>query len=282
VLAIHQLLALARDCGVAVVPVPLKSDYGTTLPEFDGEFWQLEPWMPGVADFPTAPNDEKLNSAMTHLARFHKTLRDWVPPSQTQQWFQPAGSRPCPTISQRLRMIKTYVASMSDFDTALANENDARFGDVGRRVILLFRSASSAVQSELAAVEKLLTPLQPCIRDLWHDHLLFQDDKLTGIVDFGAMATDSVSCDLSRLLGSLFGDDFAAWQRGLSDYESVRPMTEAEHRLIRPLDRSSVLLSGMTWLKRRYVLRNTPNDLSRVCDRLDTIVARLAALALGS
>jgi Ser/Thr protein kinase RdoA (MazF antagonist) len=111
---------------------------------------------------------------------------------------------------------------------------------------------------------------------------LFDDDELTGIIDFGAMATDSVSCDLSRLLGSLFGDDFAAWQRGLGNYETVRPMSEAEHRLLRPLDRSSVLLSGMTWLKRRYVLRNTPIDLSRVCDRLDAIVARLTKLAFDA
>jgi Ser/Thr protein kinase RdoA (MazF antagonist) len=282
VLAIHQLLALARDCGIAVVPVPLKSDDGTTLPEFDGEFWQLEPWMPGVADFLTAPNDEKLKSAMTHLAQFHHALRDWVPLPRTQQWFQPAGLRPCPTISQRFRMIEIYVASVSDFDAALVSESDARFQHVGSRVATLFRTAHSTVKRELMAVQDLVVPLQPCIRDVWHDHLLFKDDKLTGIVDFGAMSTESVSCDLSRLLGSLFGDDFSAWQRGISSYESVRPMTEAEHRLIRPLDQSSVLLSGMTWLKRRYVLRNTPNDLSRVCDRLDTIVARLAAIAFGS
>lgn len=282
VLAIHQLLALARDCGIAVVPVPLKSDDGTTLPEFDGKFWQLEPWLPGMADFLAAPNDDKLQSAVTHLAQFHNALLDWVPLPRTQQWFQPAGLRPCPTISLRLRMIKNYVTSVSDFDNALASENDARFRDVGSRVATLFRTAHSAVKCELMAVQDLVVPLQPCIRDVWHDHLLFQGDKLTGIVDFGAMATESVSCDLSRLLGSLFGDDFAAWQQGISDYESVRPMTEAEHRLIRPLDQSSVLLSGMTWLKRRYVLRNTPNNLSRVCDRLDAIVARLEALALGT
>ncbi|MGZ0171881.1 MAG: phosphotransferase enzyme family protein [Planctomycetales bacterium] len=281
-LAIHHLLSLAHDCGVAVVPAPLKSDAGITLTEVDGEFWQLEPWMPGGADFAKAPSDEKLKSAMTQLARFHNAVCDWVPPTETQQWFQPASSRPCPTIGQRLRMIESYVASVSDFDAALTKESDTRFRDVGSQIAILFRTAHLKVRHELAAVAELPAPLQPCIRDLWQDHLLFQDDKLTGVVDFGAMATESVSCDLSRLLGSLFGDDFAAWQRGLRNYEAVRPMTEAEHRLLRPLDRSSVLLSGMTWLKRRYVLRNTPDDLSRVCDRLDSIVGRLTTLALGS
>jgi Ser/Thr protein kinase RdoA (MazF antagonist) len=280
VLAIHQLLALARERGVTGVPVPLKSDSGTTLAEVNGELWQLEPWMPGVADFLVEPSNERLKSAMVHLARFHNLVRDWVPTGGVGQWFQPASNKACPTIVNRIRMIDSYASSITDLEAALAKESDARFRDAGVRVALLFRTAHSAVKQELAGVEGLPVPLQPCIRDLWYDHLLFQGDELSGIVDFGAMATDSISCDLSRLLGSLFGDDSAAWQRGIIHYESVRTLTDAEHRLLRPLDRSSVLLSGMTWLKRRYVLRNTPADLSRVCDRMESIVDRLTTLAL--
>jgi homoserine kinase type II len=280
VLAIHQLLALAQDRGVTIVPVPLTSGSGTTLPEINGDFWQLEPWMPGVANFLAKPNDERLKSAMTQLARFHNAVCDWVPAGGVGQWFQPGSNNACPTITNRIRMIDSYASSIADFEAALARESDARFRDAGVRVALLFRTAHSEVKQKLSAVEGLSVPLQPCIRDLWYDHLLFQGDELSGIVDFGAMATDSVTCDLSRLLGSLFGDDSAAWQRGIGYYESVRTLTEAEHRLLRPLDRSSVLLSGMTWLKRRYVLRNTPADLSRVCDRMESIVDRLTTLAL--
>ena len=282
VLAIHQLLAVANRRGVAAVPVPVRSDSGTTLPEVNGEFWQLEPWMPGVADFSTTPHDQRLKSAMTQLARFHNAVSDWLPTSKVSQWFQPASLSPSPTVGQRTRMIDGYASSVADFEAAIVQEHDARFRDVGSRIALLFRTAHLAIKRELMAVQDLPVPLQPCIRDVWHDHLLFQGDELCGIVDFGAMATDSVSCDLSRLLGSLFGDDLASWQRGVSYYESVRPMSEAEHRLLRPLDRSSVLLSGMTWLKRRYVLRNTPDDISRVCDRLDAILVRLTSLVLDS
>ena len=282
VLAIHQLLELAQERGVTFVPVPLTSDSGTTLPVVSEAFWQLEPWMPGVADFLFESSDERLASAMTQLARLHNAVCDWVPTGGVGQWFQPVSIKACPTITNRIRMIDSYASSIADLEAALARESDARFRDAGVRIALLFRSAHSGVQRELAAVEGLQVPLQPCIRDLWHDHLLFQGDELSGIVDFGAMATDSVCCDLSRLLGSLFGDDSAAWQRGIRHYESVRTLTESEHRLLRPLDRSSVLLSGMTWLKRRYVLRNTPDDLSRVCDRLDAILVRLSSLALDT
>ena len=279
VLAIHQLLELANHRSIAAVPVPVRADSGTTLSEVAGGFWQLEPWMPGIADFSTRPNDERLKSAMTQLARFHTAIRDWGPTAQFSQWFRPESLSPCPTVRHRIQLLDGYAASVADFKAALAKEHDARFRAVSSQIAMLFQTAHPGVKQELAAVAELSVPLQPCIRDVWHDHLLFDGDALSGIVDFGAMATDSVSCDLSRLLGSLFSDDPASWQQGLSYYESARPMTEAEHRLLRPLDRSSVLLSGMTWLKRRYVLRNTPADLSPVCDRLDAILGRLTMLA---
>jgi Ser/Thr protein kinase RdoA (MazF antagonist) len=282
VLAIHQVLELANHRGITAVPVPVRSDSGTTLPEVAGEFWQLEPWMPGVADFSTRSSDDRLKSVMTQLARFHNAIRAWEPTVQVSQWFQASTMRASPTVKQRISMIDGYASNVSDFEAALAKESDRRFRDAGSQIAILFRTAHPKVKQELVAVAELSVPLQPCIRDVWHDHLLFDGDKLSGIVDFGAMATDSVSCDLSRLLGSLFGDDSESWQKGLSHYESARPLTEAEHRLLRPLDRSSVLLSGMTWLKRRYVLRNTPADLSPVCDRLDAIVARLIRLAFDS
>ncbi len=282
VLAIHQLLALAQARGVFVVPIPLKSDSGTSLPEFNGEPWQLEPWMPGTANFLAEPNDKRLKSAMTQLARFHNMICEWCPTAATRQWFQPASIRPCSTIARRVCMIDDYAKSIADMEAALALEGDARFRNAGTRIALLFRTVHPRVRRELAATERLPVPLQPCIRDLWHDHLLFRGDELSGVVDFGAMATDSISSDLSRLLGSLFGKDQAAWQRAIRHYETVRILTDAEHRLLRPLDQSGVLLSGMTWLKRRYVLRNTPTDLSRVCARMESIAERLTTLTLKS
>lgn len=279
ILAIHQLLERADARGVDAVPVPLRAISGSTLPEVDRAFWQLEPWKPGVADFLLTPTDDRLKSAMNHLAKFHDAVRDWVPPAGVDRWFRPPSLEPAPTIAERIRMIEGYESSVSDFERALFRDPAQRFRELGSRVTCLFRVAKAPVLKELSAVVNFRVSNQPCIRDLWHDHLLFSGDELTGIVDFGAMATDSVTCDLSRLLGSLFGDDMSGWQRAISYYETVRPLTEDEHRLLRPLDRSSVLLSGMTWLKRRYILRNTPEDLSPVCQRMETIVARLETLA---
>lgn len=45
--------------------------------------------------------------------------------------------------------------------------------------------------------------LQPCIRDIWHDHVLFDGDRVTGLIDFGAMQIDTPATDIARLVGSL-------------------------------------------------------------------------------
>lgn len=276
VIAIHDVLVKARERGISVVPVPLTSTSGSTLVDVDGSFWQLEPWMPGVADFMSAANDDRLKSAMTHLARFHHAIRDWDPGSGVQQWFQAATLAPSPTIRLRLQMIADYATSIDLLESALSQESEPRFQTAGNRVLAWFRRSKNSVVSDLKSIAEMPVPLQPCLRDLWHDHLLFRGNELSGLIDSGAMATDSVACDLSRLLGSLFGSDVSSWHRAIEHYEGVRPMSDAEHRLLAPLDRSAVLLSGMTWLKRRYILRNTPNDLSRICERMETIAARFS------
>lgn len=279
VLAIHQLLSIAHRSGIDVVPVPLPAITGSTLVDYEGAYWQLEPWMPGLAEYFSAPTDERVRSAMSHLAKFHNAVRNWRPPVGASQWFQPADLAPSPTIVSRIRMIEDYEGLFAGIVAELALESDERFKELGSRIVSDFCIAKDSVLKDLQDVVSIPVPNQPCIRDVWHDHLLFTDNTLTGIVDFGAMATDSVTCDLSRMLGSVFGDDRLAWQRGISHYEVVRPLTESEHRLLKPLDRSSVLLSGMTWLKRRYILRNTPDDLSAICKRMESIAERLTVLA---
>lgn len=274
--AIHSIQARAHEAGVTVVPVPLTSIAGSTLCEFSGAFWQVEPWMPGVADFLTTSTDDRLKSAMTHLARFHNAVRDWQPGRGVSEWFQAARLSASPTVQLRLRMITDYVALLDRISHALNRETDARFQRAGLQIIRWFREQQQRTAENLASVARIPVPLQPCIRDLWHDHLLFDGSELSGLVDFGAMATDSVACDLSRLLGSVSGSDVSRWTRAIEHYESIRSLSEAEHRLLSPLDRSGVLLSGMTWLKRRYILRTATGNLSKVAERMESIVARFS------
>ena len=48
-------------------------------------------------------------------------------------------------------------------------------------------------------------PVQPCGAP--HDHVLFDGDRVTGIIDFAAAKVDHVAADLARLFGESDPDD---------------------------------------------------------------------------
>jgi homoserine kinase type II len=120
--------------------------------------------------------------------------------------------------------------------------------------------------------------LQPCIRDIWSDHVLFEGHRVSGIIDFGSMRVDNVAGDVARLLGSLAGDDLAAWQRGLEAYEAVRPLTDDESALVTVFDESTMLLAGFNWLDWIIAERQFENP-SEVVHRLTMIINRLEVLS---
>jgi Ser/Thr protein kinase RdoA (MazF antagonist) len=273
--AIHGLLRHLGWHTDVPVPVPIPSTDGRSVVAWEGHLWQVEPWLPGEADFDRQPTEAKLVSAMTGLAKWHQLAAQYEPPHRDTDWLLPCHEDRSPTVSARLRGLAQWRADLDAAERRLMVEPDEQFRHLGQQLTIHFRRLAASIGRELQQVESLSVRQQPCIRDLWHDHLLFCDDRLTGIIDFGAVKTDSVACDLSRLLGSLFGNDTSAWQQALDVYEQTRPLTTAEHQLLRPLNRSGILLSGMTWLQRRTENRISAEQLPRVVVRLQRIVRQL-------
>jgi homoserine kinase type II len=124
-------------------------------------------------------------------------------------------------------------------------------------------------------VPRLLEPwrkrefrLQPCVCDLWHDHVLFTGNQVTGIIDFGSVKIDHVAVDLARLLGSTIGDDGAQWDIALAAYATL---SAEEIELARLLERTGVFVAAMNWLRWLY-------HEERVYEQPTAVLARLAAL----
>jgi Ser/Thr protein kinase RdoA (MazF antagonist) len=145
-------------------------------------------------------------------------------------------------------------------------------------VIAAFERSGSQISRELRAAARVPFFLQPCLRDVWHDHVLFQRDEVTGLIDPSAARTDTVAADISRLAGSLIADDRRAWDVALDAYRGVHPLSADEVALCGVLDRSGVLLSGMAWLERRYLERIALTERGK--DRLERIVARLKTASI--
>ena len=257
--------------GFQRVPLPLEATSHAGYVAHDGSFWELSPWMPGTADYHTAPSDTKLEAALRTLAEFHVAAASFpladIGPSVSPGLAPP---RAIPSTASRRQRATGRCHSRGDL---------ARAGQPARRLVQLFGMAAERWAGPIERACWLRVALAPCIRDIWHDHVLFVGDQVSGLVDFGAMQPDNVATDIARLLGSLVGDDILAWELGLTAYESVRPLSDDEHQLIDVFDRTTVLMGGLQWLEWIYLEHKVLADRPTVEARLDQAIERARVLA---
>lgn len=287
-LGLHRLLEHIHKCGVTQVPVPLRSRFGTTLYGEASQFWQLEPWLPGTANFSADPNDTRLQNAMTVLAQWHNAAARFEPRESEAAWFKSFAAANSPTVADRLDRIERFrEQDASKLKQLLPQITslpawDAEFDeliDLSHRILDRFSVSAERVAEDLSSYRNRRFRLHPCLRDVWHDHVLFVGDHVTGLIDPSAARSETPATDLARLLGSLLGDDRERWEFAIAAYRSVRPLSDREAALAQVLDQSTVLLSGMTWLERLFVERLNYSNPSRVLERLRQIGLRLDRLA---
>jgi Ser/Thr protein kinase RdoA (MazF antagonist) len=213
------------------------------------------------------------------LARFHVAAASFPLPD-------PSGIS-SPGILERLDRVgfllagglRTLAAHVERHARTRAAAIPAEIVERARHWLALFPLAVPRVLPvlEQAAAERVV--LQPCIRDIWHDHVLFVGDQVTALVDFGALRAEHVSADIARLLGSLVGDDADAWQLGLTAYHQVRRLSTAEEQLVQAFDQSSVLLATGSWVEWIFQEGRQFENTAGVIARLDQNLARLRHLA---
>jgi homoserine kinase type II len=270
---IHSVLAHVADRGVTNIPLPVRTANGRSF-IFDGEhLWELTNWLPGVADYLPERRPEKLAAAMRALAEWHLAAADF-PHGEPTRGVSPG------IASRRDQMQRICLGGLQRLADALdATQSTGGIGselvDLGRRLVMIYPRVQPKVRCKLRAVGSLCVPLQPCIRDVWHDHVLFEGDRVSGLVDFGAVRVESVAGDVARLLDSLAGDDLTAWQQGLAEYSRVRPLSRSELDLVDAFDESLTLLSAMNWLDWIFILRRKFDNLTQIISRVTTSVNRL-------
>jgi homoserine kinase type II len=246
---------------------------GSSFVSLDGSLWELAPWLPGRPDFRPARFPERLQAALQILAEFHLA---------TVGFTGAARARASPTIMERQVYLDELIRGRAEqiashIRASVWPELEQR----ARSIVRLFAGASPSIAMQLAEASWLETLMQPCIRDVHDEHILFDGNRVTGLIDFGAMRIDNVAVDIARLLGSMAVDDADGWSSGLTAYASVRPLSENERTLINGFDRSSILMSGMNWLNWIYVQGRQFADTRAVLARIDEILGRLKHLAKG-
>ncbi len=266
---LHGVLEKVVLEGINYVPLPARTASGQTFVEAEGYLWQLEPWLPGQADFWQRPTAAKLQAAMQALARFHLTA---------SLVSEMAGYGVSPAYEARQRELRVLLGrGLDELERAVPAghwpEMDRLAEELLGRIRRLRIWATQVVECRLPQV-----PLQPVIRDVWHDHILFEGDRVTGMVDFGCLGIDSVSVDIGRLAGSLIGENQARWREALAYYEKVRPLSPAERWLSAWGRVTGTIGGGLVWLKRHYLKGATWDRRPGILQRLRHFIERLDQL----
>ena len=255
--------------GFRAVPLPLRTMAGATYVEHVGHFWELSPWMSGEADFFREPSIDKLVSAANSLARFHQAASTFP--------GSPKPALPSPGLERRLvQLVGLQQGGARRIRRSLREGAWPEFSSRAATILDLFEVLADSMAAKLRHGCQLAVPLQPCIRDIWHEHVLYDGNQVSGFVDFGAMDCDSVAGDIGRLFGSLVGDNAAGWETAMTTYESQRPLCVNERALVGAFDQSAVLLSGMNWLSWVYIDRREFEAWDTIIERLDVTRARPA------
>jgi homoserine kinase type II len=271
---IHWVLRGVVHQGLTSVPLPIRARSGERFVERAGRLWELSPWFPGepvqLRFAHSAAEPQHIKAAMVALAQFHCAVS-----GHSQSGY-------CLGILERLRQLKQWQTGGLGQLKLQIDANRARWPELAERspkVLSTFSDLAPQAVDSVSKVIELRVPIHPCIRDIHRDHVLFQDDKVTGLIDFGAMDNDNVSCDIARLLRSMAGDVSSFWQEGLAAFQKTYPLSDEERALVRAYDESGILLSGINWLKWVFIEDRQFNDRDGVLTRFDEITCRLANLA---
>jgi len=281
---VHRLINGIRAKGLTFVPrffatknlqnidVPsFATKIAETICRHEGCIWELMSWLPGDVDNSTQPSPARLRTALRALAAFHRATADWSEPGTDQ----PPSPRPALAIVERTWRLQQLI--QGEIETIIAAYGEKRIpllDDLAQQWISARRLPPLELLPRLMVGVTQFLPVQPVIRDIWREHVLFTGDEVTGFIDFGALRLDSFHVDLARLIGSLAGDDLEARTTAILAYNEVRPVSDSDIQLINLLDRSGTWIAGWNWLDWLYREKREFHSLVAVRERLAHLLSR--------
>jgi homoserine kinase type II len=252
---------MARAAHLPFVPAVVATADGPTVATVAGRVWDLTVWMPGVADYSTGPAPTRLAAACTALARLHQA---WRPDKRLVET--------CPGVRNRLRVLAGWRGR------AVSRPPPTTHSDLNRAIdrgLEAARAAAERAELILRKWDGKPVVAQSCLCDVWGAHVLFTGDRVTGLIDYGAVKDDHVAVDLARLLGDLVGDDDRAFADGLAAYRAAGGMLDAPDEFVRTLDRTGTVCAVINWLTRLSDPDYVVPDAPAVALRLERLAARV-------
>jgi Ser/Thr protein kinase RdoA (MazF antagonist) len=265
---IHHLMDTGCRSGLAFVPAVLRTSSGQSWIQYEARLWDLCRWLPGQADFRARPSIIRIQAACAALARLHAS------------WATTAATRgTCPAIERRMKAYGEWLQwSRNLGHLPVANSVSSEIADLSTCAWSILQREMEGVPQVLSHMAAAQVPLQPCVCDIWHAHVLYEGEAVSGIIDYGGAKIDHVAVDLARLLGSMAGSDKTLRAAGIDAYRRHRPLDLREENLVWTLDETGALVGLATWLKWLYrdgrKFENTQAVVGRMSELLERFETR--------
>jgi Ser/Thr protein kinase RdoA (MazF antagonist) len=255
---------LSRLADLDFVPVPLNALDGRTLVTIEGQHWEITPWRPGQAELSRPPDRTRLRAAFSGLAAVHQRLA-----------FESVEAL-SPGLQTRLDEAEELLSSgLNRLERAIRHAPSDSATASAVRWLALARDGLPGVAERLRRSVPISLPLQPTLRDARPEHFLFEGDRLTGLVDFGAMGVESPASDLARLLAEWVGNDRAALAQSLDAYDAIRPLDRLEIERIETFAESAAWLGPARWARWHFLEQRPFDDPDAVRKGLERGLERL-------
>lgn len=258
----------AQDCcRLPFIPRLWRTADGDTCVRCSEQFWEVSDWMPGRADFHVHPTDGRLDEVMRALAAIHDAWR----PAEPRE-------APCPAVERLLGAFREWrILVQSGWKPDFQAPYPSELHDRARRAWQVLLGGALTAEYSLLEWTNRPVPVQTCMCDVWHDHILYVDDAVTGIIDFGAVKIDCVAIDLARLLGSIIPDERNRLDRALALYSAARSVPQVILDLVPVLDRAGITIGLTNWLRWLYLEKRPYSDGQQVVRRMDALLRRVEA-----
>ena len=266
---VHGLLHHLQRQAIDWAPVPLVDRQGQSIHLRDGHLWELTPWLPGEPALCDQPTPARRHAALRCLAQFHQAAHSYAE----------ATAGPAPGLLARRELLcELRDGGMARLRKAVLAKPASGWDPIATEMVTPMERSLPEVLRRLESFADAALPLQWCLRDVKCDHVLFEGDRVSGLIDFGAADIDSVAVDIARLLGSILGDKREEWPPAIDAYHAVRPLSNDERRAIELFDTGGTLAASSNWLRWLFVEgRQFPATLA-VRDQLEGLHARLRTL----
>jgi homoserine kinase type II len=263
--------ALDRACEhLSFVPRVFRDREGKSFWLIGDCLWEVTQWMPGQANYMRQPSRAKLESAIDVLADLHRV------------WFDFAREQAVsPSVAQRIEMLGEWMATRDLVEQVGASVRGPVEATACMATLRMLHSRGPQLIEELRRGAEVCVTLHPVLRDIWSDHLLFEGERVSGVIDFGTVRMDEPAVDLARMLGSLHPFEVDVRLAAIEVYNRKRPEHALDAQRIELLDRSGTLITALQWMRWLVLERRSFHaDGGRLFERWQTALSRMMGESL--